>query len=60
MPSVRCEDFNEVLWTYVAETARRRKKTRCKALQLIVEEHMKFMAREQTTRGKGRGKKEGK
>ena len=44
MPSVRCELFNDLLWTYVAEVAKRRKMTRCKALEKIVEEHIRFMA----------------
>ncbi|MGQ0791734.1 MAG: hypothetical protein ACT4NJ_05875 [Nitrosopumilaceae archaeon] len=47
MPSVRCESFNDLLWTYVTETARLRKINRCEALQKIVEEHMKFMAMKQ-------------
>jgi predicted DNA-binding ribbon-helix-helix protein len=44
MPSVRCELFDDLLWTYVAEVAKRRKMTRCKALEKIVEEHIRFMA----------------
>lgn len=44
MPSVRCELFNDLLWTYVAEVAKRRKMARCKALEKIVEEHIRFMA----------------
>jgi len=44
MPSVRCESFNDLLWTYVAEVAKRRKMTRCKALEKIIEEHIRFMA----------------
>ena len=47
MPSVRCENFNDLLWTYVSEIAKMRKISRCKALEKVVEEHMRFMALEQ-------------
>jgi len=47
LPSVRCENFNDLLWTYVSEIAKIRKISRCKALEKVVEEHMKFMAMKQ-------------
>lgn len=50
MPSVRCEKFNDLLWTYVTEIAKRRKISRCQALERVVEEHMRFMALEQERR----------
>jgi hypothetical protein len=40
---VRCPDFNDVVWSYVAEYAVRRGVPRCKALEGIVIEHMKFV-----------------
>lgn len=52
LPSVRCESFNDLLWTYVAEIAKRKKITRCDALQSIVEEHMRFMAKMELERKK--------
>ena len=60
MPSVRCEFFNDLLWTYVAEIAKRRKVTRCDALESIVKEHMKFMAKMEKEMGGIRGKKKRK
>ena len=57
MPSVRCENFNDLLWTYVSEVAKIRRISRCKALEKVVEEHMKFMALEQEKRSKKNGKK---
>ena len=58
MPSVRCENFNDLLWTYVSEIAKIRKIPRCKALEKVVQEHMQFMALEQEKRGKnGKTKK---
>lgn len=56
LPSVRCETFNDLLWTYVAEIAKRKKISRCDALQDIVEEHMRFMAKLEQERKKS-GKK---
>ena len=58
MPSVRCESFDDLLWTYVAEVAKRRKIGRCEALQKIVEEHIRFMADVETERKHGKKKKE--
>jgi hypothetical protein len=52
LPSVRCETFNDLLWTYVTEIARRKKISRCNALETIVEEHMKFMAKIEQERKK--------
>lgn len=50
MVDVRCKNFNDVLWTYVVENANRRGITRCKALQEIVREHMKFLVAAQKER----------
>lgn len=60
MPSVRCESFNELLWAYVAEVAKIKKTSRCKALENIVLEHMKFMADEENRRRGKVGKKKTK
>ena len=54
MPSVRCESFNDLLWTYVTEIAKRRKISRCKAMENVVTEHMKFMALEEERRKNGK------
>jgi len=43
MVDVRCKNFDDYVWAYVAENARLRKISRCKALELIIIEHMKFM-----------------
>ena len=47
---VRCKNFNDILWAYVVENANRRGITRCKALQEIVKEHMKFLVDAQKER----------
>jgi hypothetical protein len=47
---VRCKNFNDILWAYVAENAKRREITRCEALQEIVREHMKFLVEAQKER----------
>ncbi len=60
MPSIRCESFNELLWAYITDIAKIKKISRCKALETVIEEHMKFMALEQQTRGKKYGKKKEK
>jgi len=60
MPSVRCESFDDLLWTYVTEIARLRKIGRCEALQRIVEEHMKFMAMKQQEKEVGKSVKKKK
>jgi len=57
MPSVRCENFDDLLWTYVSEIAKIRRVSRCKALQNVVEEHMRFMALEEQRRKKSGKKK---
>jgi hypothetical protein len=44
MVDIRCRDFNGTLWAYVAVNARRRRVSRCKALENIVEEHMRILA----------------
>lgn len=59
MPSVRCEAFDDLLWTYVAEVAKRHKIGRCEALQKIVEEHIRFMADAEVSKH-GKKKKEGR
>ncbi len=43
MVDVRCPGFNDVVWSYVAEYAVRRRVSRCKALEEIVIDHMKFI-----------------
>ena len=57
MPSVRCENFNDLLWTYISEIAKIRKIPRCKALEKVVDEHMQFMALEQERRDQNSKKK---
>ena len=61
MPSIRCDSFNDLLWAYITDIAKIRKISRCKALETVIEEHMKFMALEQQRRGRkvGKKKKEG-
>lgn len=44
MVDVRCANFNDTEWRYVAEYAKRKGITRCEALEQIVMEHMKFLA----------------
>lgn len=43
MVDVRCMDFNDVVWSYVTEYALRSRLSRCKALEQIVVDHMKFV-----------------
>ena len=57
MPSIRCESFNELLWAYITDIAKIRKVSRCKALEKVIEEHMKFMALAQQAKGEKNGKK---
>ena len=45
--SVRCSGIDDTMWSYVAENARMRGISRCEALELIIKEHMRFMARAQ-------------
>ena len=47
MVDVRCSDFNDTIWRYVAEYAKRKRLSRCKALEQIVIEHMKVVAEAQ-------------
>jgi hypothetical protein len=47
MVSVRCPHFNDTIWNYVAEYAKRKGITRCEALEQIVIEHMKVVAEAQ-------------
>ena len=53
MVDVRCREFDDVVWGYVAENAKLRGITRCKALEEIVKEHMKFVAEVQIERTEG-------
>jgi len=46
MVIVRCENINPIYWTWVTEYAKRKKMERCKALEKIIEEHMRFTKRE--------------
>lgn len=43
MVSIRCTDFDDTVWSYVVENAKMRGKSRCKTLEQIVKEHMRFM-----------------
>ena len=52
MVDVRCKDFDNTIWGYVAENAKLRGISRCKALEKIVTEHMKFLAEEQKKRSR--------
>lgn len=47
MVDVRCSDFDDAVWTYVAEYAKRKGISRCEALRDIVIEHMKVVAEAQ-------------
>jgi len=47
MVNVRCSDFNDAVWNYVAEYAKRKNISRCEALEQIVIEHMKVVAERQ-------------
>lgn len=57
MPNIRCDSFNDLLWAYVTDIAKIKKISRCKALEEVIKEHMKFMALEQQRRGKKNGEK---
>ncbi|MDH5267236.1 MAG: hypothetical protein OEW62_06110 [Candidatus Bathyarchaeota archaeon] len=47
MVNVRCPNFNDTIWLYVTEYAKRKGMSRCEALQEIVTEHMRFVAETQ-------------
>lgn len=47
MVDVRCPNFNDTVWSYVAEYAKRNGISRCEALEQIVMEHMKVLAEAQ-------------
>ncbi len=47
MVDVRCPDFDDIVWNYVAEYAKRKRISRCEALKQIVIEHMKIVAEAQ-------------
>ena len=44
MATIRCDKVNPICWAWIGEYGRRRKLERCKALERIIEEHMKFIA----------------
>jgi hypothetical protein len=44
MVDVRCPDFDDTVWNYVAEYAKRKRISRCEALEHIVIEHIKTVA----------------
>jgi hypothetical protein len=50
MVDVRCNNIDDTVWAYVVENARLRKITRCQALEEIIQEHMRFMYKEQKER----------
>jgi hypothetical protein len=58
MVDVRCPDFNDAVWSYVAEYAIRKGISRCKAIEQIVVDHMKFLkwAEEVATRTAKKGR----
>ncbi len=45
MVDVRCTNFDDELWFYVQENARIRGIKRCEALEAIVREHIKLIAK---------------
>ena len=57
MVDVRCPGFNDVVWSYVAEYAVRKRVSRCKALEQIVIDHMKFFKWAEEVAGKPAQKK---
>jgi len=56
MVNVRCSKFNDTIWNYVAEYAKRKRISRCEALEQIVIEHMRVVA-EATKKMYEQGKK---
>ena len=42
MVKVYCQELNPVCWAWVTEYARRRRIKRCKALEKVIEEHIRF------------------
>jgi len=44
MVDVRCPNFDDVVWKYVADYANLKRISRCEALRQIVIEHMKLVA----------------
>lgn len=44
MPAIRCDNVNPLLWAYVSEYSKKRRVGRCKGLEKIIEEHMRFAA----------------
>lgn len=47
MVNVRCSNFDDTIWSYVAEYAKRKGISRCEALERITMEHMKVLAEAQ-------------
>ena len=47
MVDVRCSNFDDTIWRYVAEYAKRKGISRCEALEKIIIEHMKVVAEAQ-------------
>ena len=62
MVIVRCNDINPIYWTWVVEYARKKRIERCKALEMIIKDHMKFtkMAYEKAVKEGSLGKKKKK
>ena len=42
MVTVRCENINPIYWSWVVEYARKKRVERRKALEMIIQDHMKF------------------
>ncbi len=57
MVDVRCPGLNDVVWSYVAEYAVRKRVSRCKALEQIVVDHMKFVKWAEEVAGRAAQKK---
>lgn len=47
MVNVRCPKFDDTTWVYVVKYAELKGISRCKALEKIVQEHMKMVAEAQ-------------
>ena len=42
MVSVRCDDIDPIYWSWVVEYAKKKRIERCKALEMIIKDHMRF------------------
>ncbi len=62
MVTVRCENINPNYWAWVVEYARKKRVERCKALEMIIKDHMQFtkQAYEKALREGSLGKKKKK